>query len=84
MDVRSAGKAGHGPSSIFGICEPMSSFTVSSWAPGTRTELSPSSQLTPRRSNPGQIADMCSGTTSSMKMSPSVTAARPMKLATSM
>ena len=31
IDVRSAGKAGHGPSSIFGICEPRSSRTTSSW-----------------------------------------------------
>ena len=37
IDVRSAGNAGHGPSSIFGIWSPRSSCTCSSWPGGTCT-----------------------------------------------
>src|SRR3954462_7514150 len=34
IDVRSAGNAGHGPSSIFGIAPPRSSRTASVWSGG--------------------------------------------------
>ena len=34
IDVRSAGNAGHGPSSIFAMCPPRSSWTTSCWSGG--------------------------------------------------
>ena len=84
IDVRSAGNAGHGPSSIFGIAPPRSSRTASSWPGGTRTKPPPSSSCTPSRSKAGTIGHRSSWTIASIVMSPPVTAAMPMKLPTSM
>src|SRR5438067_24090 len=47
IDVRSAGNAGHGPSSTFGIAPPRSSTIASCWSGGTRSQSSPSSTPQP-------------------------------------
>ena len=84
IEVRSAGKSGQGPSSIFGIWSPRSSSITSSCPGGTRTLESWSSTSTPSRRKTGRIGVRSSIATSSIVTSPPVTAARPMKLATSM
>src|SRR6266550_1753630 len=51
IDVRSAGNAGQGPSSIFGTWSPRSFWITSSWCGGTRSQSSPSSTSMPKRLN---------------------------------
>ena len=55
IDVRSAGNAGQGPSSIFGMAPPRSSWISRRWPGGTRTVVSPTSTSTPSRANAGRI-----------------------------
>ena len=83
IDVRSAGKAGQMPLSIFGIWPPRSSTTPSVWPGGTRSVDSPTSSSIPSLRNAGTIEIRSSGSTSSIVRSPPVTAARAAKLATS-
>ena len=61
IEVQSDGNAGQGPSSIFGMCPPMSSSTWSFCPGGTRTLLSPSSTWTPSLANVGRIETRSSG-----------------------
>ena len=76
---------GQGPSSIFAICPPTSSWIASSWFAGTCSEPSGSgSQCTPSRSKACRVARRSRGSASSITRSPPVTAARPMKLPISM
>ncbi len=84
IEVRSAGKAGQGPSSIFGIWSPRSFWITSSCDGGTRSQSSPTSTSTPRRAKLSRIEVRSRGTTFSIVRSLSVTAASPMKLPTSM
>jgi hypothetical protein len=84
IDVRSAGNAGQGPSSIFGTWSPRSFWITSSWSGGTRSQPSPSSTLIPSRVNAVRIDARSRGSTPSIVRSLLVTAARPMKLPTSM
>src|SRR6266540_499790 len=83
IEVRSAGNAGHGPSSTLGMAAPRSSWTTSSWSRGTRRFDPSSSQRTPSREKPTSIGRRSSGITSSISSSPPVITARPMKLPTS-
>ena len=82
IEVRSAGKDGQGPSSIFGIWSPRSFVIASSWPGGTRSEVPSSSTRTPSRSNAGTIETRSFGSTPSIVTSLPVTAASPMKLPT--
>src|SRR5213592_4092191 len=55
MDMRSAGNAGHGPSSSFGTCPPRSGRIRRSW-PASTISWAPSRRgRTPSRSNPNRI-----------------------------
>ena len=83
--MRSAGNAGQGPSSIFGIWPPRSSRTTSSWPGGTRMRVAADLDVhaEPRERRAGSRS-RSSASTSSIVRSPPVTAARPMKLPTSM
>ena len=84
MLVRSAGNAGHGPSSIFAIASPSSFFTRSRWPDGT-TRSSPSNSIRqPSRSKISLVMRRSSGLTSLTRSSPPVTAASATKLPTSM
>ena len=84
IEVRSEGKAGQGPSSIFGIIPPRSSRITRCCREGTWTIPSPSSRRTPRRSNAGLIETRSADSTPSIVTSPPVIAAMPMKLPASM
>ncbi len=73
IDVRSAGNAGQGPSSIFGIWPPRSSWITSSLARRhAHASTPPTSTSTPSRSNAGRIESRSLGSTSSIVMSPPV------------
>ena len=84
IEVMSAGNAGHGPSSIFGIAPPRSSRIASSWPGGTWIEVPSISTRSPSRSNTGRIGTRSSEAAPSIVRSPPVMAAMPMKLPTSM
>ena len=82
IDVRSAGNAGHGPSSIFGIVPPRSSSTTSCCRGGTRIVVPSISISHAERRERGQDRDRDrSARRPRSSMSPPVIAARPMKLA---
>ena len=77
IDVRSAGNAGHGPSSILEIASPASSRMRSFWSAGhhdvVAVELHPAAEALEHQAGHAQVA---SGTVSLMRSSPPVTAAR--------
>src|SRR6266550_4106404 len=78
MDMRSAGNAGHGPSSSFGTWPPRSGRMRRSW-PASTISLSPSSRgRTPSRSNASTVERRSSPRTPSIVIAPPVTAASPM------
>ena len=85
IEVRSAGKAGQMPLSIFGICPPKSSSMRRSWS-GRHADARVGHLHARCRAsrNAGTIEIRSSGSTSSTTTSPPVAAARPTKLATSM
>src|SRR5439155_685612 len=74
MLVRSAGKAGHGPSSIFEIASPSSSRTRRRWPAGTITSSPSNSIWQPSRSNTRRVMRRSAGTVSRTRSSPAVTA----------
>ena len=79
IDVRSAGNAGHGPSSSFGTCPNASSRITSSLDPYTcRSEPSTLHSI-PRRRKPIIVESRCSIGARSIVISLRVTAASPMK-----
>src|SRR5881296_326322 len=55
IDMRSAGKAGHGPSSSFGTCPPRSGRIRRSWPASTISWVPSRRGRTPSRSNPNRI-----------------------------
>jgi hypothetical protein len=75
IDVRSAGNAGHGPSSSFEIASPASSRMRSVCSPGTITSLPSNSMRQPSRSKPSLVIRRSPGTVSLIRSSPPVTAA---------
>ena len=81
IDVRSAGNAGQGPSSIFGIWPPRSSWTIELLARRHAQRGRRRARPHAGRSNAAGSESRSSGSTSSIVRSPPVTAARPMKLA---
>src|SRR5919106_2537100 len=82
--MRSAGKAGHGPSSIRGMALPRSGTMASAWPPGT-TRSSPRARTsTPRRRNTMSDIRMSATPALRISISPPVAAARARKLPTSM
>src|SRR5437867_4163715 len=77
IDIKSAGKAGHGPSSSFGTWPPRSGRMRRSWSAST-TSFAPSRRgRTPSRSNAMRVARKSSGRTPSIVTAPFVTAASP-------
>ncbi len=78
MLVRSAGNAGQGPSSTFGVWSPSSLRIFSRWLPGTITSAPWSSLRSPRRSNTRRIIRRSSGRVSLTTSSPPVTPASAM------
>src|SRR5205809_1144391 len=84
MDMRSAGNAGHGPSSSLGTWPPRSGRMRRSWSAST-TSFEPSRRgRTPSRSNAISVARRSPARTPSIVTAPFVTAARPMNEPTSM
>jgi hypothetical protein len=78
MLVRSAGKAGHGPSCTLHSYSPTSFVTTSFWPPGTTTSSPSSSVRRPRRSKTRRIMRRSWGTVFLTRSSPPVTPARAM------
>src|SRR5918997_4934271 len=78
IEVRSAGKAGHGPSWTLILCSPTSREMTRSWPPGTTTSAPSSSERRPRRSKTRRIMRRSLGIVSRMRSSPPVTPASAM------
>src|SRR5438552_2105309 len=76
--MRSAGKAGHGPSSNFGTCPPRSGRIRRSWPASTISWVPSRRGRTPSRSNPNRMLRRSSLRTPSIVIAPLVTAASPM------
>ena len=84
MLVRSAGKAGHGPSSILEIASPSSSLTRSAWSGGHDHVVAVELDLAAQPLEARRVMRRSSATTSLIRSSPPVQAASAMKLPTSM
>src|SRR5437763_8088144 len=84
MLVRSAGKAGHGPSCTLALCSPTSRRMARRWLPGTTTSSPSSSECRPSRSKTMRIIWRSAGRHAAMRSSPPVTPASAMNDAISM
>src|SRR3954447_24583061 len=78
IEVRSAGKAGHGPSWTLEVCSPMSRSTTSRWPPGTMTSAPSSWVSNPMRRKTRRIIRRSSGSVSLIRISPPVMPAMAM------